>query len=135
LIVDEVGLLLTFGDYWTSLTYSFFIVFLAFIAVLVLFYRYRRLVEAELAEFVKSRISLYFGVLLAAVSIAFILQTNNVWIATISTGLTVAAIIIIAVFLAWQIRKKASRTPNYAVWGEIVVRSPGFEPGIIGFEV
>jgi hypothetical protein len=85
---------------------------LAFVAVLVLFYRYRRLVEAELAEFVKSRISLYFGVLLAAVSIAFILQTSNVWVATISTGLTVAAIVIIVVFLAWQIRKKASRTPN-----------------------
>lgn len=40
LIVDEVGLLLTFNNYWTGLTYSFLIIFLAFIFVLMLFYRY-----------------------------------------------------------------------------------------------
>ena len=48
LIVDEVGLLLTFGNYWTSLTYAFLVVFLSFIAVILFFYRYREEIEEEL---------------------------------------------------------------------------------------
>ncbi|HEX7482793.1 MAG TPA: hypothetical protein VF350_04950 [Candidatus Bathyarchaeia archaeon] len=52
LIVDEVGLLLTFDNYWTSLSYSFLIVFLAFIIVLIFFFRYRSIILEELAEFV-----------------------------------------------------------------------------------
>jgi hypothetical protein len=107
-----VGLLLTFGDYWTNLTYGFFVVFLAFIALLILFYRYRHIIVTELAEFVSHRISLYAGVLLAAVAIAFILETSNFWVATISSGLTIAAIIIIVTYLAWQFKKNSTRTAN-----------------------
>jgi hypothetical protein len=110
LIVDEVGLLLTFGDYWTDLTYGFFVVFLAFIAVLILFYRYRHIIVTELAEFVSHRISLYAGVLLEAVAIAFILETSNFLVAAISGGLTIAAIIMIVTYLAWQFKKKPTRT-------------------------
>ncbi len=109
LIVDEVGLLLTFGDYWTDLTYSFFVVFLAFVAVLILFYRYRSIIVTEFAEFIRNRISLYVGVLLATVSIAFILETSSTLVFMVSSGLTIVAIIIIVTYLAWQIKRNAKR--------------------------
>ena len=48
LIVDEVGLLLTFGNYWTGLTCAFLVVFLAFIVVLMFFYRYRKAITGSL---------------------------------------------------------------------------------------
>ena len=132
LIVDEAGLLLTFRYYWTNLTYGFLVVFLAFLAVLVLFFRYRRAIVADLAGFVSNRFSLYLGVLLAAVSIAFILETSNLLVAAISSGLTIVAIIIIVTFLAWQIRKKQKEIRCSTL--VVMVRSPGFEPGITSLE-
>ena len=33
IIGDEVGLLLTLGEYWTEITYTFIIVFLAFVSI------------------------------------------------------------------------------------------------------
>ena len=73
LIVDTVGLLLTFNNYWTCLTYIFLMVFLAFILVLIFFYRYRSTVLEVLADFAISKVSLYLGVFLAAVSMVFII--------------------------------------------------------------
>ncbi len=103
LIVDEVGLLLTFGDYWTSLTYSFLVVFLSFIAVILFFYRYRTLIEEELSEFARSKLSLYLGIFLAALSAAFIIQTDNFLVTVIAGAVAVLATILIVVFLVRQL--------------------------------
>ena len=103
LIVDEVGLLLTFGDYWTSLTYSFLVVFLSLIAVILFFYRYRTLIEEELSEFARSKLSLYLGIFLAALSAAFIIQTDNFLVTVIAGGAAVLATILIVVFLVRQL--------------------------------
>lgn len=105
LIVDEVGLLLTFGNYWTGLTYTFLVILLAFVTILILFNRYRQLIMTELAGFVSSKVSLYLGVFLAAVSIAFITQTNNVLVIAISSGLTIIGIIIIMTYLVRQVKR------------------------------
>jgi hypothetical protein len=104
LIVDEVGLLLTFGNYWTGLTYTFLIILLAFVTILMLFNRYRQLIVTELAELVGNKVSLYLGVFLAAVSVAFITQTNNVLITAVASGLTIVAIILIMTYLVRQVK-------------------------------
>jgi hypothetical protein len=104
LIVDEVGLLLTFGNYWTSLTYAFLVVFLSFIAIILFFYKYRTAIEEELSEFARSKLSLYLGIFLAALSAAFIIQTDNSLVTAIASSIEVLAIILIVVFLVRQLR-------------------------------
>ncbi len=107
LIVDEVGLLLTFGEYWTSLTYTFLIGFLAFIAVLILFYAYRQTVSTELKEFLGSKASIYFGVFLFAISIAFVTQTENTAVVFTSSALAVAAVVICVAYIVLWLRKES----------------------------
>ena len=99
LIVDEVGLLLTFADYWSGLTWTFMIVLLASVFVLILFSRYRKKILEELHDFISSKASLYFGVFLAAVSIAFIAETKHILVTAVSAVMTVTAILIILAFL------------------------------------
>src|ERR1035437_3561280 len=64
LIVDEVGLLLTFGDYWTGLTWVILVVMLAVISVLILFTRYRKQIREELSEHLNSKLALTLGIFL-----------------------------------------------------------------------
>jgi len=109
LIADEIGLLLTFGNYYSELTWTFMIVLLSFVSTLILFNRYRQNIREELHEFVSSRASLYFGVFLAAVSVAFILETDNLLVTTVSAGLTVTAILIVLAFLVHQIRQPSPK--------------------------
>jgi hypothetical protein len=105
LIVDEVGILLTFGNYWTSLTYTIMTILLAFITIMLLLYRYRQTIVSEFAEFLSSNTSLYFGVFLGAISIAFITETKYFLITAISSGLTVLAIIIVLAYIVERINK------------------------------
>jgi hypothetical protein len=46
-IGDEVGLLLTFGDYYSELTTDFFVAAISFILLFTLFVRYRKQIEFE----------------------------------------------------------------------------------------
>jgi tellurite resistance protein TehA-like permease len=109
LIADEVGLLLTFGNYYSGLTWTFMIVLLSFVSTLILFNRYRQNIREELHEFVSSRASLYFGVFMAAVSVAFILETDNLLVTAVSAGLTVTAFLIVLAFLIHQIRQPSPK--------------------------
>jgi len=102
LIGDEVGLLLTFESYWAEITYTFIVTFLTFASMLILVKRYYRLIRTEFTQFLRSNASLYVGVFLAAVSIAFILETDNPTIITVSSVLTVVAF---AVILAYFVQK------------------------------
>ena len=110
LIADEVGLLLTFENYWTTLTYTFLIIFFAFIAILYLFYKYHDTIATEFAEFTRSNMSFYFGVFLFAISTAFIVQTENMLVAIVASGLAIAAMVIIVTYVAQQIRKNRQRS-------------------------
>src|SRR3989304_9533170 len=83
LIGDEIGLLLTFKDYWIDITYTAVIFILACASILILLFRFSKVILAESAQFLRSNASLYFGVFLAAVSVAFILETDNVLIITV----------------------------------------------------
>jgi hypothetical protein len=112
LIVDEIGLLLTFGDYWTTLTFSVLVVLLAFASVLILLNTYRQVILKELKEFERSSASLYFGVFLFAVSVAFIAETTNIWVIESSTGTAIAALVIILTFFALRTTRKRRWSQN-----------------------
>jgi len=106
LIGDEIGLLLTLENYWAETTYTFIIVFLTFASMLILLNKYHKSIRTEFTEFLRSNASLYFGVFLAAVSIAFILETDNATIITVSSALTIAACFIILAYFVQRIRTK-----------------------------
>lgn len=105
LIVDEAGLLLSFGNYWTGITYTMFVIFLVFVSTIILFMRYSRALSAEIKGFTGSRASFYFGIILAAVSIAF-LTTRNSLIHNVSAVTTIVACIIIIAYIAQRIRAR-----------------------------
>ncbi len=105
LIADEVGLLLTFGDYWSNLTWTFVIVLLAIASVLILVGKYRQSVLEELHEFVSSKASLFVGIFLAAVSVSFVVETNDFLVIAVSAVLTAVAIGIVLAFIIHRERK------------------------------
>jgi hypothetical protein len=109
LIVDEVGLLLTFGNYWTELTFSFLVVLLAVVIILILLNMYRQIILKELGEFESSKASIYVGIFLFAVSVAFITETTNVWVTAASVGFALIAVGVIIVFLLLRIKKKIGK--------------------------
>lgn len=106
LIGDEVGLLLTFGNYWTGITYTLVIMFLALVSTLILLGKYSKIIRAEFTQILRSNASLYFAVFLAAVSIAFIMPGHNIAIVTVSSVLTITACIIILVYFIQRVRTK-----------------------------
>lgn len=106
LVGDEIGLLITLGDYWAEITYTFMIIFLAFILIVGLLHRYYDTITREFSQFLRNNASLYIGVFLAAVSIAFILETDNVVIITASAVLIVTACILIIAYFMQRILKK-----------------------------
>jgi hypothetical protein len=99
LIVDEVGLLLTFGNYWSGLTWAILIALLAFISVLLLTFRYREQILHELKEFITSKFGFTLAIFLTALSVAFITETDNLLVIAASTGLTIIALIILISYI------------------------------------
>lgn len=108
LIGDEVGLLLTLEseNYWAGITYTLVIVFVASASILILLNKYSKTLRREFTEFVGSNASLYFGVFLAAVSVAFILETDNIIITAVSSVSTAAACIIILSYFIRRIKRR-----------------------------
>jgi hypothetical protein len=107
LIGDEVGLLITFENYWTDITYTFVIIFLTLASILIIVARYWQSISTEFTEFLRSSISLYIGVFLFAVSVAFTLQTRN---PDIITGSSVAAVVGLVMIVAYFVQRVIIRT-------------------------
>jgi hypothetical protein len=112
LIGDEVGLLLTFGNYWSEITYTLIIMFLAIASTSILIIRYSKTITAELAHFVRSNASLYFGVFLAVVSIAFIMETDDALIITVSSVASVTACAVILAYLIQRIMRRRTEAKD-----------------------
>jgi hypothetical protein len=108
LIGDEVGILLTLSAhaYWADITYTFLITFLIIIAMIILISRYRKTIQTEFSHFLRSNASLYIGVFLAAISTAFILETDNIIIITISGVSAIIAFIIVLSYFIQQIKMR-----------------------------
>jgi hypothetical protein len=109
LIGDEVGLLLTLEDYWTNITYTFLITVVTLAAILILLFRYSKIIRAEIAEFLSSTASLYVGIFLSVVSIAFISETDDISVITVSAVFTMLGIIIVAAYFIQRSRRKRSQ--------------------------
>jgi len=105
LIMDEAGLLLTFGNYWTEITYTIVVIFLGFVFAVILFKRYSKAIRAEIRSFTISWVSLYFGIILAAVSIPFLFRRNFL-IMAIATATTIVGCIVIAAFITQLVMKR-----------------------------
>ena len=104
LIGDEVGLLLTLENYWAEITYTFIIIVLTFASIIILVGRYHKVIRTEFTEFLRNNASLYISVFIAAVSIAFILETDNTIIITVSSVFAITACIIILAYFIQRIR-------------------------------
>ncbi len=109
LVADEVGLLLTFGNYYSELTWTFLLLLSSFIIVLVLLSRFRQTIFQELHEFIGSKASILVGVLVAAISAAFVIQTDNFLLTLIFATLTAAGMLIILAFLIHQTRQNKTQ--------------------------
>jgi O-antigen/teichoic acid export membrane protein len=106
LVADEVGLLLTFRNYWTNITYTLVITLIALAVMLILLTTYWSVIREEFAEFSKSNVGLYSGVFLAVISIAFMLDNRNAIITTTFGLLAMVACIIILAYFIQLIRRK-----------------------------
>jgi hypothetical protein len=108
LVGDEVGVLLTLSAhaYWAEFSYTFLIAFLTFVSMAILINRYRKLIRVEFDQFLRSNASLYFGVFLVAVSVAFIFETDNMLVMGIFSVLTVTACLIILAYFVNRWRKR-----------------------------
>jgi hypothetical protein len=71
LIGDEVGLLLTFGDYTSNLTEIFFVAAIAFIILVTLLSRGRKHIEREVIDISPKERLTQIGVFLGAFSVIF----------------------------------------------------------------
>jgi uncharacterized membrane protein len=96
LVGDEIGLLLTFGDYYSELTYTFVIALLAFSFMATLFKRHGKTIVTELYGFSRRHIDLYVGLFLAFVSSAFLIQSDNTSVILLSLITFIAALTLIA---------------------------------------
>jgi hypothetical protein len=106
IIGDEAGLLLTFGDYWTMLTYTVIITFLAVVTTMITLIRYAGAVQSELSHFTRTNASLYVGAFVAAISVAIIMETNNIVVTVSATTLTLLALLVIAGYFIQRVKRR-----------------------------
>jgi len=95
LVGDEIGLLITFGDYYSEVTYTFVISLLGFSVMATLFKRHGQAIITEVFGFSRLNIDLYLGLFLAFVSSAFLIQSDDALVVVVSSIAFVAALVLI----------------------------------------
>ena len=95
LIGDEIGLLVTFGDYYSGITYTFVISLLAFVFIVTLFMRHSQAIINEILGFSRLNIDLYVSLFLAVVSSAFLIQSDNTLVVILSSITFIVALALI----------------------------------------
>jgi len=96
LVGDEIGLLVTFGNYYSELTYTFVISLLAFAFMATLLKRHGQAIITELFGFFRLNLDLYVGLFLAFVSSAFLIQSDNTVVIVLSSITFIVALALIA---------------------------------------
>jgi hypothetical protein len=112
LVGDEVGLLLTFGDYWTGITYTLVIIFLAVVTLLIFSIRYSGIIRREFTVLSSSHRALYSGVFLLVVTIGFISETEQAGIKIFLAMLTILGCALIVVYSIRRIRGPHLESPS-----------------------
>jgi len=95
LIGDEIGLLVTFGDYYSGITYTFVISLLVFVFIVTLFMRHGQAIINEILGFSRLNIDLYVSLFLAVVSSAFLIQSDNTLVIILSSITFIVALALI----------------------------------------
>jgi hypothetical protein len=93
---DEVGLLLTFNNYQSELTYLFFITAISFVIIATLFLRYRSQLTEELLRLSFRERAATIGVFLTGFSVFFFFLSSGVSLIGIPLALVGLTILIIA---------------------------------------
>jgi hypothetical protein len=96
LVGDEVGLLLTFGDYQSSLTTDFFVGVIGFVILATTLVRYRKIVVKDIIHTSWNERLVYLGVNLTGLSVIFFAVNS------ITPGAVLAALGIILVFSGFE---------------------------------
>ncbi len=99
LIADEVGLLLTFGDYQSELTTDFFVGAVGFIILATILARYRKVLEKDILHVSWNERLIYLGISFAGLSTLFF--AFNI----IIPGLVTAGIGFVAILYAFEAAK------------------------------
>jgi hypothetical protein len=71
LIGDEVGLLLTFGNYHSELTYVFFVGFVCVVTLLFILLRYKEPLKRDLAAVTRGEALAHVGIVIVGISTLF----------------------------------------------------------------
>jgi hypothetical protein len=96
LIGDEVGLLLTLGDYQSSLTTDFFVGVIGFIILASTLVRYRKIVRKDVIHASWNERLVYIGISLAGLSAIFFAVNS------ITSGLVLASVGVIFIISAFE---------------------------------
>jgi hypothetical protein len=97
LVGDETGLLLTFGDYRSELTYVVFVVGLGVAIMFFLAVRYWELLKDELLRVGYGERAVYLGIGIAALSalpLAFDLQTVGLFVFLVGASVSLAGVLL-----------------------------------------
>jgi hypothetical protein len=95
LVGDEIGLLITLGDYYSEVTYTFVIALLAFAFLGTLFRRHGQTIIKEIFGSMRKNVDLYVGLFLAFLSSAFLVQSDNTLVIAISGATLLVAIALV----------------------------------------
>jgi len=137
LIGDEIGLLLTFGDYQSSLTTDFFVGVVGFIILASTLVRYRKIVRRDVTHTSWNERLTYIGISLAGLSAIFFAVNS------LTSGVALASIGVIFIIAAFEAARAGIAAgivsgsisaigdfllaDNYDVIGRIFAGTP-FEP-------
>ena len=91
---DEVGLLLTFGNYQSELTYLFFIAAISFVIIATLLVRYRSQLEVELLKLSMRERTVMVAVYIIGFSAFFLFLSSGVSLVGIPIALVGLAVIV-----------------------------------------
>ena len=105
---DEVGLLLTFNNYQSELTYVFFVAAISFVIIATLFLRYRAQLQEELLKLNFRERAAMVGVYLTGFSAFFFFLSSGVSLVGISLALVGLTILIIT----YARHRKPTQSPN-----------------------
>jgi hypothetical protein len=92
---DEVGLLLTFNNYQSELTYLFFVAAISFVIIATLFLRYRAQLKEELLKLSVRERAAIIGVYITGFSVFFLFLSSGVSLVGIPLALAGLTILII----------------------------------------
>ncbi len=111
LIGDEVGILVTFEgeNYWAGISYTFAIILLAVTSILVLINKYSAVIKKEFGVLSGTRGGFYLAVFIEAVSLAFLIDANNLLIIIVASVIAVIAFCVIVSFFFQTIKKRLDK--------------------------